>query len=189
MQFFVVKFYYPAGGIFLGLDGLTTSGRRMFAHVTVPTSGRRIEIYLAAARNFLAAGLSSTLVETIIFWRVDSILPRRKKVSTSGWRIQFCWGKSQLSGRRIEIYLPEPGSYLLGRLRSKLVQTIIFRPEDSMLPAWEKFSTSGRRMQFLMGKFPLSGRRIEIYLAESGSFLLERHSSRLLETNISRPED
>jgi len=91
--------------------------------------------------------------------------------------------------QRIEIYLAEPGSYLLERLSSKLVETIIFRPEDSMLPAGEKFSTSGRRMQFLMGKFQLSGRRIEIYLAESGSFLLKRRSSILVETNISRPED
>jgi len=189
MQFFVGKFQYPAGGIISGLDRLTTSGRRMYAHVTVPTSGRRIEIYLAAAQNFLVGGLSLTLVETIIFRPEDSILLGSEKFSTSGQRIQFFLGKYQLSGRRIEIYLAEPGSYLLKRLGSKLVETIIFRAEDSMLPAWEKFSTSGRRMQFVMGKFQLSGRRIEIYLAESWSLLLGRQSSILVETNISRPQD
>jgi len=135
MQFFVGKFPYPAGGIILGVDRLTTSGRRMFAHVTVPTSGRRIKIYVAAARNFLVRGLSSTLVETIIFQPEDSILPGWEKFSISGWRKQFFFGKFQLSGLRIEIYLTEPGSYLLERLSSKLVETIIFRPEDSMLPA------------------------------------------------------
>ena len=114
----------------MGLDRLTTSGRRMLAHVTVPTSGRRIEIYLAAARNFLLGGLSSTLVETLIF-----------------------------------------------------------RPEDSIPSGWEKFSTSGRRMQFVLEKVQLSGRRIEIYLAEPGSYLLERHSSILVETIMSWPED
>ena len=172
----------------MGLDRLTTSGRRMFARVTVPTSGRKIEIYLAAARNFLVRGLSSTLVESIIFRPEDSVLPGWEKFLTSGRRIEFFLGKFQLSGPRIEIYLAEPGSYLLERLSSKLVDTIIFRPEDLMLPAWEKFSTSGRRMEFLIPNFQLSGRRIGIYVTEPGSFLLERHSSILVETNISRPE-
>jgi hypothetical protein len=81
--------------------------------------------------------------------------------------------KFQLFERRSETYLAEPESYLLERLSSTLVETDIIRPEDSMLPAWEKFSTSGRSMQFLLGKIQLSGRRIEIYLADSGSFLLE----------------
>jgi len=129
------------------------------------------------------------LVETIIFWPELSILPGWKEFSTSGWRIQFFLGNFQLSGRRIEIYLAEPGSDLLERLSSTLVENIIFRPEDSMLPAWVKFSTSNRRMEFLMGKFQHSVQRIEIYLAESGSFLLERLSSILVETNISQPED
>jgi len=90
---------------------------------------------------------------------------------------------------RIEIFLAEPGSYLLERLSSTLVETIIFRPADSMLPARVKFSTSGQGMQFLMGKFKLSRQKIDIYLAESGRFLLERLSSILVETIISRPED
>jgi len=144
-----------------------------FARFKVQTSGRRIEIYLATASNFLVGGLSSTLVETIIFRPDHSILPGWEKFSTSGQRIQFFLGKFQLSGRRIEIYLAEPGSYLLERLISKLVETIIFEPDDSMLPAWEKFSTSDRRMQFLLGKIQLSGGRIEIYLADSRSFLLD----------------
>ena len=141
--------------------------------MTVPTSGRRIEIYLAEARKYLFGGLSSTLVETIIFRPEDSILPGCAKFSTSGRRTQFLLLKFQLFRRGSEIYLAEPGSYLLERLSSTLVETDIFRPEDSKLPAWEKFSTSGRSMQFLLGKIQLSGRRIEIYLVDSGSFLLE----------------
>jgi hypothetical protein len=44
-------------------------------------------------------------------------------------------------------------------------------------------------MQFLLGKIQLSGRRIEIYLVDSGSFLLKWHSWILVETIISRPEN
>jgi hypothetical protein len=113
------------------------------------------------------------LVETIIFRPEDSILPGWAKFSTSGRRKQFLLLKFQLFGRRSEIYLAEPGSYLLERLSSTLVETDIFRPEDSMLPAWQKFSTSSWSMQFLLGKIQLSGRRIEIYLVHSGSFLLK----------------
>jgi len=87
------------------------------------------------------------------------------------------------------MYLAEARILLLGRLNSTEFATINFWPEDSMLPAWETFSTSGGRMQFLLGKIQLSGRRIEIYPADSGSFLLERHCSILVETIISRPED
>ena len=128
-------------------------------------------------------------VESIIFRPEDSILPGCAKFSTSSRRTQLLLPKFQLFGRRSEIYLAEPGSYLLERLSSTLVETDIFRPEDSMLPAWEKFSTSGRSMQFLLGKIQLSGRRIEIYIAEPGSFLLKRLSSTLVETIIFRPED
>jgi len=71
------------------------------------------------------------------------------------------------------MFLAEARKCLFGGLSSTLVETIIFRPEDSMRPVCEKFSTSGRSMQFLLGKIQLSGRRIEIYLADSGSFLLE----------------
>jgi len=70
-----------------------------------------------------------------------------------------------------------------------LVETIIFRPEDSILPGWEKFSTSGRRMQFFLGTFQLPSRRIEINLAKPVRFLLEGVSSTLIETTTSRPED
>jgi hypothetical protein len=143
------------------------------AHLTVPTSGWRIEIYLAEARKCQFGGLSSTLVESIIFRPEDAILPGCAKFSTAGRRTQFLLRKFQLFGRRSEIYLAQPGSYLLERLSSTLVETDIFRPEDSMQPAWEKFSTSGQSMQFFLGKIQLSGRRIEIYLVDSRSFLLE----------------
>jgi hypothetical protein len=143
------------------------------AHLTVPTSDRRIEIYLAEARKCLFGGLISTLVETIIFRPEDSILPGWAKCSTSGRRTQFLLRKFQLFGRRSEIYLAEPGSYLLERLRSTLVETDIFRPDDSVLPAGENFLTSGWSMLFLLGTIQLSGRRIEIYIVDSGSFLLE----------------
>jgi len=103
--------------------------------------------------------------------------------------MQFLLPKIQLFRRRSEIYLAEPGSYLLERLSSTLLESNIFRPEDSMPSAWEKFSTSSRRMQCLLGKIRLSCRRIVICQADSGSFLLERHSSILAETTISRPED
>jgi hypothetical protein len=159
------------------------------AHLRVPTSGRRIKMYLSEARKCLFGGLSSTLVETVIFGPEDSILPGWAKLSTSGRKRQFLLRKLQLFERRSEIYLAEPGSYLLERLSSTLVETDIFRPEDSMLPAREKLSTSGRSMLFLMGMIQLSGRRIEICLADSGSFLFEWHSSILVETIISQPEN
>jgi len=130
------------------------------AHLTVPTSLRRLEMYLAEARKCLFGGLSSTLVATIIFRPKDSVLPGWVKVSISGRKTQFLLRNFQLFERRSEIYLAEPGSYLLERLSSALVETDIFRPEDSMVPAWEKFSTSDRSMQFLLGQIQLSGLRI-----------------------------
>jgi len=159
------------------------------AHCTVPTSGRRIEIYLAEARNFLFGGLSSALVETIIFRLEDSKLPRWAKFSSFSRRMEFLLGKYQLSRRRSEIYPAELESYLLNRLGSTQVETNIFRPEDSILDAWENFSTSGQWMQFLLGMFQLSGWRIAIYLADSWSLLLKWHSSILVETIIYLPED
>jgi len=53
-------------------------------------------------------------------------------------------GKFQLSGSRIEIYLAESVSFLLERLGSILVETIISLPGDYVKSSWEKFSTSGR---------------------------------------------
>jgi len=58
-----------------------------------------------------------------------------------------------------------------------------------MLPGGEKFSTPSCTMHFLLGKAELSRRRIEIYLADNGSFLLDGLCSILVETIISRPED
>jgi hypothetical protein len=144
-----------------------------WAYLTFPTSGQTIEIYIAVARKCLVGGVSSMLLETIIFRPEDSILPGWAKFSTSGRRTKFLLPKFHIFGRRSEIYLEKPGSYLLERFGSTLAETNIFWPEDSMLPAWEKFSTSGWRMQFLLGKIKLSGRRNEIYLADCGSFLLE----------------
>jgi hypothetical protein len=144
-----------------------------FPHLTIPTAGRRIHIYLPKARKCLFGGLSSTLIETIIFQPEDPILLGCVKFSTSSRRTQFLLQKFQYFGRRSAIYLAEPGSYLLERLSSRLVETHIFRPEESMLPSWEKFSPSTRSMQFLLRMIQLSVGRIEIYLANSGSFLLE----------------
>ena len=110
------------------------------------------------------------------------------KFSTSGRRMRFFLGKFQLSGKRIEIYPVDTGSFLVDRLISTLVDTNILRPEDSIQPTQEIFTTSGQRMQFLLGEFQLSGQRIEIYLAESGSYLLETPSSTMVETIISQPE-
>jgi len=103
--------------------------------------------------------------------------------------MQFLFPKFQLFRRRSEIYFAEPGSYLLGRHISMLVEINIFFPDSSMLPAWETFSTSSWRMQCLLEKIQLSGRIIEIYQADYGSFVLEQHSSILVETIISRLED
>jgi len=61
--------------------------------------------------------------------------------------------KVSTSGRRIEIYLAEAFNFLVGRLSSTLLETVIIRPEDSIRPAGEKFPTSGRRMQCFVGKF------------------------------------
>jgi hypothetical protein len=72
---------------------------------------------------------------------------------------------------------------------SGLVESLTFRLEDSMLTAWEIFPTSDQRLRFLLEQIPLSGQRIEIYLADSGSFILQLHSAILVETNISWLED
>jgi hypothetical protein len=103
--------------------------------------------------------------------------------------MQFILPKFQPFRQRSEIKIAVPGSYLLERLSSTPVETKIFRPENSMLPAWEEFSTSGRTLGFLLGKIQLSGWRIQIYQIDSGSILLERHSSILAETTISQPEE
>jgi len=36
-----------------------------------------------------------------------------------------------------------------------VAESIIFRVEDSKISAWEKFSTSGLRMPFIVGNFQL----------------------------------
>jgi len=59
------------------------------------------------------------------------------------------------SGRRIEIYLAEARNFPVGRLSSTVAESIIFRAEDSILSALEKFSTSGLRIPFFVGKFQL----------------------------------
>jgi len=59
------------------------------------------------------------------------------------------------SGRRIEIYLAEARNFPVGGLSSTVAESIIFRAEDSILSAWEKFSTSGMRMPFFVGTFQL----------------------------------
>jgi len=152
-------------------------------------SSRGIEIYPVETGSFLLQRLISTLVETNIFRPGDSILPAQEEFSTSGWRMLFLLGKFQLSGWRIEIYLPESWSYLLETPSSTVIETINSLPEDQELSAYEKFSTSGRRIQFLWGKFQLSGRRMEINLAETWSFLLKTLSSTLVETVITQPGD
>ena len=94
MQFFVRKFQNLAGG-FIAFQLLVAG---YFAHLTVPTSGWRIDIYLAEAWNFLVRGWSSRLLETIIFQQEHSILPGWAKFSTSGWRIQFFLGNFNFPG-------------------------------------------------------------------------------------------
>jgi len=159
------------------------------ANWNVPISSQRIEIYAAEAQTFLVVGLCFTLLETLIFQSEDCLVPGLEKLSTCGQRMQFFLGKFQLSGQRIAIYIADPESLLLERLSSTLVGTNIFRPNDSMLPACETFTTPGQRMQFLLGKFQISGEGIGFYLAVSGSILLERLNSTVVETIISRPEN
>jgi len=59
------------------------------------------------------------------------------------------------SGRRIEIYLAEACNCAVRRLSSTVAESIIFQAEDSILSAWDKFSTSGLRMPFFVGKSQL----------------------------------
>jgi hypothetical protein len=49
------------------------------------------------------------------------------------------FGIVSASGWRIEMYLAEAQNRLVGRLNSILLATIIFRPDDKIIPAWEKF--------------------------------------------------
>jgi len=62
-------------------------------------------------------------------------------------------GKVWLSGRRIEIWLPDARRFLVGLLRWTLVETIILCPQDGIRPTLEKFSTSSWRIQLFVGKF------------------------------------
>jgi len=55
-------------------------------------------------------------------------------------------GNVSASGQIIEMYLAQARNCLVGRLSSTPVATIIFHPDDSILPGWEKFSTSGQRI-------------------------------------------
>jgi len=77
------------------------------------------------------------------------------------------------SSRSIVIYLAETKNFLVGRQSSMLVATIIFWTGDSILSGWETFSTTDRRMQFFLGNFQHSGWRIDIYIAQTGSFLIK----------------
>jgi len=173
----------------LGLDRLTTPGLRMICSFDSSTFGPANWDSPSSSSKFSSRRTEFKLDRTYHLPAGTLNIPGCEKIPTSGWRIQFFVGKFQRSGQRIKIYIAETGSYLLERLSSTLAETIIFRPEDSMPQAWGKFSPSSRRMQFLLRKFQLSGQRIEIYLAESGGCLLERLSSLLVETHISRLED
>ena len=59
------------------------------------------------------------------------------------------------SGRTIEFHPTEDWNFLVERLSSKLADTITFQLEDSIQFAWEKFSTSNRRMPFFLRKIQL----------------------------------
>jgi len=61
------------------------------------------------------------------------------------------------SGKWIVIYLAEARNSLFGGLGSMLAETIIFRPEDTILHGWVKSSVSGWRTQFMLRKFQLLG--------------------------------
>jgi hypothetical protein len=74
-------------------------------HLTVSTSGRKIQIYLADPPKCLVGGLSSTLVKTIIFRLEDSIIPCWVKFSTTSRRTQFLLPKFQSFEGRSEIYI------------------------------------------------------------------------------------
>jgi len=105
----------------------------------------------------------------------------------SGHTILF--GNVSASSRGIVMYIASARNFLVGRLSSTMVATINFRPDDYILPAWEKFLNFQSETAILLGKVSTSGRRIEIYLAEAFNFLLGRLTSSLLETIIIRPED
>jgi hypothetical protein len=80
------------------------------------------------------------------------MIPTWEKVSTSGLGMQFLLGKILLSGRRIEIYLGDSGSFLLEYHSPLLVETIIFQPKYYMISAWQRFSSFGRRMMEFFGR-------------------------------------
>jgi len=67
-------------------------------------------------------------------------------------------GEDLTSGRRIEIYRAKAWHLPFGTLSLMVAEIIIFRAEDSTLSAWEKFSTSGLRIPFFVGKFQLLAR-------------------------------
>ena len=96
-----------------------------FANWNVPTSSPRIEICVAEAQTFLVVGLCFTLLDTLIFHSEDWLVPGWDKSSTSNQGMQFFFGKFQLSGQRIAIYLAEPESLLLERLSLTLVGTSV----------------------------------------------------------------
>jgi len=69
------KFQLPAGGLDSALDRFPTSGQGMylsFEEFQLPAGGLRSEYQ--TLRDFLVRGLSSTLVESIIFRPEDHLL-------------------------------------------------------------------------------------------------------------------
>jgi hypothetical protein len=122
-------------------------------------------------------------------WRSHSARTEYCFSDDSCRKTQLMLWKFQLSGRRSDIYRAEPGNCLLDRFSSKLVETNIFRLQDSILPGIEKFSTTNGTIRSVLGKNELSGQRIEICLADAGGFLLEWHSSIWVETIVSQQED
>jgi hypothetical protein len=80
---------------------------------------------------------------------------RQGEILSSRLEVSILLGTVSTSSRRTQIYPVETQTFLLGRLSSTLVETIISQPEDSITSASKKFSTSGQRMQLFCPNFQL----------------------------------
>jgi hypothetical protein len=137
-----------------------------------PTSGQRIELCRAEAVKLCCCRTEFNMD------RNYGLPARTLNIICLGGILNFrsehaiLLGKVSASGRRIEMHLGEARNLLVGGQNSTLLATIIFRPDDYILHAWQKFGTSCHSMQFFLGKLQLPAGELDL------SFRLSEHSSR-----------
>jgi hypothetical protein len=97
----------------------------------------------------------SKLTDTVTFRLEDSKSLCLSEIVNNRSTSAIIDGKYSISDRRGEIYLAQAGNFVVGRLSSTVVESIIFQLVDAIQSARETVSTSGLRMQFFVGMYQL----------------------------------